>query len=306
MEYPANQLEFEKFFQTEEDCVGYLIKMRWAQGFECPKCKSAEYWRLAGREIKCKQCNYKLSVTAGTIFHDSKKTLVILFRAIWWIIAQKNRISAKGVQKILGIGSYRTAWVWLHKFRRLMVVPGRDKLTGEVEIDETLVGGVKKGKRGRGAYGKSIVLIAVEIRGRATGRIRLHKIMDASMKEIKPFILENIEKGSKIITDGWASYKYLKDEGYGHQVEKPMSFEDEEILPNVHRISSLLKRWLIGTHQNYATTKNIEFYLDEYTFRYNRRTAKSRGLLFHRLMEQAVIHKPVPNCDISMKRLKSV
>ena len=187
-----------------------------------------------------------------------------------------------------------------------MVVPGRDKLTGEVEIDETLVGGVKKGKRGRGAYGKSIVLIAVEIRGRATGRIRLHKIMDASMKEIKPFILENIEKGSKIITDGWASYKYLKDEGYGHQVEKPMSFEDEEILPNVHRISSLLKRWLIGTHQNYATTKNIEFYLDEYTFRYNRRTAKSRGLLFHRLMEQAVIHKPVPNCDISMKRLKSV
>lgn len=305
MDYPANQLEFEKLFSTEEDCVTYLIKMRWSQGFDCPKCNFTDYWRLAGREIKCKKCNYKLSVTVGTIFQDSKKDLGVMFRAIWWIIAQKNGVSAKGVQKILGIGSYRTAWTWLHKFRRLMIIPGRDKLTGEVEIDETFVGAAHEGKRGRGSSGKYIVLIAVERKGKATGRIRLKKIMEASTLEIKPFILENIEKGTSVITDGWSSYQFLKANGYDHHIEKAISFENEEILPNAHRIASLLKRWLIGTHQNYATAKNIEFYLDEYTFRYNRRTSKSRGLLFQRLIEQAVMHKPVLNCDISMKRSKS-
>lgn len=305
MEYPANQLEFERFFSSEEDCITYLIKIRWPQGFECPKCKSVEYWRLAGREIKCKECNYKLSVTAGTIFHDSRKDLSVLFRAIWWIIAQKNGVSAKGIQKILGIGSYRTAWMWLHKFRRLMIVPGRDRLTGRVEVDETFIGATQEGKRGRGSSGKCIVLIAVEIKGKATGRLRLKKIMDSSTQEIKPVILENIEKGSTIVTDGWTGYQFLKDNGYEHQVEKANSFENEEMLPNVHRIAALLKRWLIGTHQNYATAKNLEYYLDEYTFRYNRRTSKSRGLLFQRLMEQAVLHKPLLNSDISKKRFKS-
>jgi transposase-like protein/Zn ribbon nucleic-acid-binding protein len=306
MLYPKNQIEFERVFHSEEDCISYLIKVRWINGFECPQCKFTDFWRLAGREIKCKQCGFKLSVTTDTIFHNSKIRLVVLFRVIWWIVAQKNGVSAKGVQRILGIGSSRTAWVWLHKFRRLMIVPGRDKLSGIIELDETYVGGEHEGKRGRGAYGKSIVLIAVEIQDKATGRVRLCKVHEASEKYIKQFVLENIERGATIITDGWPSYNFLQKEGFEHQKEAPANFDGEEILPNVHRTAALLKRWLIGTHQNYTTQRNLEFYLDEYTFRYNRRTSKSRGLLFYRLIEQAVVHKPILNADISSEKIKSV
>jgi transposase-like protein len=306
MNYPGNQLEFDRMFSTEEACVDFLIKLRWPDGFTCPKCKNIEnYWRLAGREIKCKRCNHKLSVTAGTIFQDSRIDLCILFRALWWIIAQKNGVSAKGVQKILGIGSYRTAWTWLHKFRRLMILPGREKLSGKVEIDETFVGGAKEGKRGRGASGKDIVIIAVEVKGKATGRIRLRRIMDCSVEEIRSFIEDNVEQGSVIVTDGWPSYLFLSEEGYIHDITKATVYDSEELLPNVHRIASLLKRWLIGTHQNYTTSKHIEYYLDEYTFRYNRRTSKSRGLLFQRLMEQAMIHEPLTNKNMQIINLKS-
>ena len=194
----------------------------------------------------------------------------------------------------MGIGSYRTAWTWLHKFRRLMVFPDRDKLSGKIEIDETLVGGKKEGKRGRGTEGKLLVVIAIEILEKGTGRVRMLLLSDASKKSLRKFINDNIETGSNLITDGWKGYTGISKSGYRHEIEnKTKILEGEEILPNVHRIASLLKRWLLGTHQNYIGKEYLSYYLDEYTFRYNRRKSNSRELLFQRLIEQGVVHKPV-------------
>ena len=216
------------------------------------------------------------------------------FHAIWWIVAQKNGVSAIGLQKILGLGSYRTSWTWLHKIRRLMVLSGRSKLNGIIEVDEVFIGGKQSGKRGRGAEGKSIIVVAVEVTGRKTGRVRLAKIPDASSNSLTKFIESNIEKSSKIITDKWPSYNELESMGYIHETQKATAMDDDqEVLPNVHRIAALLKRWMLGTHQSYLNKNKLEYYLDEYAFRYNRRTSKSRGLLFLRLIEQAVSESPI-------------
>lgn len=294
MKYPANQMEFEDMFKTEQDCIDYLLSIRWPHGFECPVCCSIRYWKKNKGRFECSDCHAETTITNGTMFHKSTKPLLIWFRAIWWMIAQKNGVSAKGLQKILGLGSYQTAWTWLHKFRRLMVLSGRTKLQGAVEVDEVLVGGKKSGNRGRGAEGKSLIAVAIEVKGRKTGRVRLAKIPDASSESLNKFIEDNIEKTSTILTDGWPSYSNLSNMGYVHKIQKTaVKHEDEKMLPNVHRIASLLKRWLLGTHQSYLNKNKLEYYLDEYVFRYNRRTSTSRGLLFLRLIEQAVISDPV-------------
>jgi transposase-like protein len=293
MRFPQNQIEFEQMFTTEEQCLDYLMELRFQDGYSCPKCEHNEYWKNNRGLMVCRNCKYEMSITSGTIFHKSKLSLVVIFRALWWMVAQKNGVSASGLQRVLGIGSYRTAWTWLHKFRRLMVFPGRDKLTGKVEVDETLVGGKKPGKRGRGAEGKSLVAIAVEVKEKGTGRVRLSLIPDASKKALGKFISENIKTDSTVITDGWKGYKGLSKKGYHHVIEgKTKELDGEEILPNVHRIAALLKRWLLGTHQNYIGEQYLSYYLDEYTFRYNRRKSNSRGLLFQRLIEQGVRHVP--------------
>jgi transposase-like protein len=294
MRIPENQIEFEKMFTTEEQCLDYLKELRFPKGYSCRKCQHNEYWLNNRGIMVCKNCKNELSITSGTIFHRSKLPLVVIFRALWWMVAQKNGVSAVGIQRVLGLGSYRTAWVWLHKFRRLMVFPGRNKLSGKIEVDETLVGGKRSGKRGRGAEGKSLVVIAVEIMEKGTGRVRMSLISDASKKSLKKFINENIETGSNLITDGWKGYTGISKSGYQHEIEdKTKLLDGEEILPNVHRIASLLKRWLLGTHQNYIGEEYLSYYLDEYTFRYNRRKSNSRGLLFQRLIEQGVLHEPV-------------
>lgn len=294
MKYPANQMEFEEMFRTEQDCIDYLTSLRWPHGFVCPQCGSIRYWKKNKGRYECRDCHKETTVTNNTLFHRTTKPLLVWFRAIWWMIAQKNGVSAKGLQKVLGLGSYQTAWTWLHKFRRLMVLSGRSNLQGTVEVDEVLVGGKTPGKRGRGAEGKSLVAIAVEVKGRKTGRVRLAKIPDATSKSLKGFIEKNIDCSSTIITDEWPSYSNLEKMGYTHKIQKSIVKEaGEEILPNVHRIASLLKRWLLGTHQSYLNKNKLEYYLDEYVFRYNRRTSTSRGLLFTRLIEQAIVSTPV-------------
>jgi transposase-like protein/predicted RNA-binding Zn-ribbon protein involved in translation (DUF1610 family) len=294
MKYPANQMEFEDMFRTEQNCIDYLVSLRWSDGFECPQCGSIRCWKKNKGRYECSDCHKETTVTNNTIFHKTTKPLLIWFRAIWWMVAQKNGVSAKGLQKVLGLGSYQTAWTWLHKFRRLMVLSGRSKLEGTVEVDEVFVGGKTSGKRGRGAEGKSIVAVAVEVKGRKTGRVRLEKIPDASGRSLTSFIERNIEPSSTIITDGLPSYSELEKMSYIHKVQRSVVKEDdEEILPNVHRIASLLKRWLLGTHQSYLNKNKLGYYLDEFVFRYNRRTSNSRGLLFMRLLEQAVNTEPV-------------
>lgn len=289
MKTPSNQIEFEKMFSTEEQCINYLKEVRFPEGYLCRKCNHDKFW-INNRGITvCKKCRDEFSITVGTIFHKSRLPLVTIFRMLWWMVAQKNGVSAKGLQRVMGVGSYKTAWTWLHKFRHLMIFPGRDKLFGMVEVDETLVGGKKTGKRGRGAEGKTLVVIAVELMDKGTGRVRLSVVPDASWKSLKKFITDNIEAGSTVITDGWKGYSGLSKKGYQHKVVDIAKVPDgTEILPNVHRIASLLKRWLLGTHQNYVSETYLAYYLDEYTFRYNRRKSNSRGLLFQRLIEQGV------------------
>jgi transposase-like protein len=299
MKYPRNQMDFEQMFDTEQDCIDYLTSIRWPNGFICPVCASLRYWKKTNGRFECRDCHTETSVTNGTIFHKSTKPLLVWFQAIWWIIAQKNGVSAKGLQKILGLGSYKTSWTWLHKFRRLMVLNGRTKLKGKVEVDEVFLGGKKTGKRGRGAEGKSLIAVAVEVKGRKTGRVRLAKIKDASSESLINFIEANVEKSSTIITDEWPSYNELESKGYIHKTQKATAKDDgEDVLPNVHRIASLLKRWLLGTHQSYVNKNKLEYYLDEYVFRYNRRTSTSRGLLFSRLIEQAINTPPISYKEI--------
>lgn len=292
-DYPENIMEFEKRFSTEEACRDYLFKLKWPNGFRCPRCDHEKAWPLKKFLYQCTNCDHKVSVIAGTIFHGTHKSLVLWFRTIWWLTGQKNGASALCIQKIMGLGSYKTAWVWLHKLRRAMVTPGRDNLSGIVEVDETYIGGKKPGKKGRGAEGKSLVVIAVEINGSKIGRIRLRKIPDASSKSLNNAIEETINKGSLIQTDGWNGYNHVNSLGYIHEVIRQDSDVGNSLLPNCHLVASLLKRWLTGTHQGAVSHEHLEYYLDEFTFRFNRRTSTHRGKLFYRLLQNAVKIEPI-------------
>lgn len=298
-DYPKTLSDFEARFSTEEGCRDYLFQLRWPNGFRCPRCGHGKAWYIGKVLFQCGGCNYQMSVIAGTIFQDTHKPLTLWFRAIWWLTGQKNGASALGMKSVLGLGSYRTAWAWLHKLRRAMVRPGREKLSDEVEVDETYIGGKKSGKRGRGAAGKALVVIAVEDKGVGFGRIRLCHIPDASTKNINPFIQDSIEEGSTISTDAWLGYNGLSSLGYKHVITNQKSVIGENPLPLVHRVASLLKRWLLGTHQGAVSHEHLDYYLDEFTFRFNRRTSKYRGQLFYRLIQNAVQVDPVTFDKIS-------
>lgn len=287
--YPKNLEELEANFSTEEACREYLCKLRWPDGFSCPACGGEDAWALAGGLFKCRSCSRKTSVTAGTVFEGTRKPLATWFRMIWWVVGQKNGASALGLKRILGLGSYETAWTWLHKLRRAMVRPGQDRLTGIVQVDETFIGGAKPGKRGRGAEGKALVLVIAQEKGKATGRIRLRRIDDASSDSLEEAIKETVEPGTLVKTDGWKGYNGVKGLGYKHEVIRKTADVGENLLPLCHREASLIKRWLGGTHQGAVSHEHLGYYLDEYTFRFNRRTSRSRGLLFYRLLQNAVV-----------------
>jgi transposase-like protein len=249
-------------------------------------------------QYRCRACNVQTSVTAGTIFQDTRRPLRLWFRAIWYVVSQKHGVSALGLQRVLGLGSYRTAWTWLHKLRCAMVRPGRDRLSGSVEVDETYIGGEKPGKRGRGAAGKALVIIAVEDKDRGLGRVRLRRVADASASSLSGAVHESVAPGSVVLTDGWRGYAGLRSQGYEHTVVRPNAEVGENLLPLTNRVASLLKRWLQGTHQGAVHPSHLDYYLDEFTFRFNRRTSRSRGKLFYRLVQQAVAIAPVTGEDI--------
>jgi len=202
-DYPISLLEFEKRFATEEACRQYFFKLRWPEGFRCPSCANQKTWLTERNLYHCGHCGTQTSLFSGTIFQDTKKPLQQWFNAIWHITNQKYGANALGLQRILGFGSYRTSWACLHKLRRAMVRPGRDRLNGIVEVDETFIGGEKSGKRGCGAAGKELVVIAAQKDGLKFGRIRLQRVPDASGNSLKNVIQNNIEPGSIIQTDGW-------------------------------------------------------------------------------------------------------
>ena len=247
-DYPRTLRELEARFATEQACREYLARLRWGQEFVCPACDGTEAWPTARGLWMCAACGHQASVIAGTIFQGTRTPLSVWFRAIWWVVSQKNGASALGLQRVLGLGSYRTAWTWLHKLRRAMVRPGRDRVSEEVEVDETLVGGLEAGGGRRHLGKKALVVIAAEVRGRAIGRIRMQRVADASADSLLTFVQHAVQPGSVVITDGLQSYRRLPKRGYRHdrRVLLGRGESAEAVLPRVHRVASLLKRWLLG------------------------------------------------------------
>jgi transposase-like protein len=307
--YPRSPSEFHFWFPDDSACLAYLERLRWPDGFRCPRCgvAGARAWHLSAREVRCSACRCETSVTAGTIFEGTRLPLTTWFEAVWFITNEKLGTSALALQRSLCLNRYETAWTILHKLRRAMVRPGRDKLSGEVEVDETYVGGAVPGRRGRGALGKAIVGIAVEAHGVgerskrvASGRMRLARIKDCSEPSLTAFCEDAIAAGSVVYTDHWSGYNGLGEAGFTHHPTNISASGDPAhiAMPRVHRAASLLKRWLLGTHQGGISVRQLDFYLDEFVFRFNRRRSHSRGLLFYRLLEQAVRVDHVPAHEI--------
>lgn len=299
-DYPKTEHEFWARFNSDEACWEYLCKMRWPNGFECPKCLGRNAWLNQKHLYECTGCGYRSSVMAGTVFQDSKLPLKTWFTALWEVASCRGGISAQSFKERLGLGSYRTAWTMLHKLRRAMIRPGRDRLKGIVEVDETFVGGEEPGRKGRGAITKTLVCVAVEVIAKKPGRIRLSCIPDASSSSLLPFIQENVEPGSTVITDGWEGYGGIQGAGYQHIVKQISGSgkKAHELLPYVHLVDALLKRWLLGTHQGAVLPIQLQHYLNEYAFRFNRRLSTHRGKLFFRLVNQCADIAPQPYSTI--------
>jgi len=296
--YPENFEEFIDRFSTEKDCINYISEVRWPSGFSCPHCNNKKAWITNRGLYHCSNCRKDTSITAGTIFQGTQKPLRLWFHVMWLMMAQKTGVSALNLKDNMGFGSYQTIWGWLHKLRSVMVCANRDLLKGAIEVDETYIGGQKSGKRGRGSEGKALVVVAVEgteyidkdgKEKKTLDRVRFRCIEDASSENLIPFICDNVKKKSKIITDGWSGYNKIKTKNYIH--EKIVDIGDSEVLPHVHLVISLLKKWLQGTHQGSIKQQHLQLYLDEFSFRFNRRLSTHRGKLFFRLMQQAVTNQ---------------
>ena len=302
VDYPGTWQEFRGWFATEEDCVSYLARLRWPDGFACPLCGGREAWRTGSGLWLCTSCRRKTSVTAGTIMHRSKQPPSTWLALMWFVTAQKTGVSALGVQRSFGFGSYETAWAMLHKLRRAMVRPDRELLDGLVEVDETYIGARSSGRAGRGTD-KMMVAIAVEIRANPNrlGRVRLAYIPRASRDSLCGFVSYAVAKGVTVRTDAWNVYSPLTKLGYRHNAVNMSASSDPAhiAMPGVHRVAALLKRWLAGTLHHHVSAKHLDYYLDEFTFRFNRRTSRRAGLLFHRLAHQAMNTDPHPLDDLT-------
>jgi hypothetical protein len=305
VDYPATWPAFETWFPDDAACRAYLARLRWPDGFRCVSCGGTEAWETAQGRWMCRECGRQTSVTAGTIFDKTRYPLRTWFTAAWFVCSQKNGTSALGLQRVLGLGSYQTAWSWMHKLRRAMVRPDRDLLGGPeiaVELDETWIGGrAQVGRRNR-YENKAEIAIAVERRHpKGLGRVRMRRIDLDRKKEVFAFAADSIAPGTVLYTDGETAFRGL-DTHIG-LIHEPISLvatghAAHTVLPAVHRVASLLKRWLAGTLHYGQSIAHVDYYLDEFTFRFNRRTSTSRGLLFYRLLQQAVNTDPHPYRDL--------
>jgi len=313
-EYPKNLIEFMDSFPTDIESRKYLLSIRWEHGFLCPSCGHNEYW--TNEKISyciCSKCRHRISLLAGTVMQDSKLPVRIWLTAMWLFTTQKDGISAKSLQDNLGLNSYKSAWSLLHKLRIAMVRSDREKLSGVIEVDEEYIGGILEGgKRGRGSENKQLVAVAVQLdkipgdnpdrpslRDYRLSRIRAKCIPNASKAELHDFIKENVAQGSTLIRDDWSGYYGIDDEGYQSEITKTSkSTSEDDKLPHIHLAISLIKRWILGTYQGNIDESNLQTYLEEFTFRFNRKTSHNRGWLFYRMVQGALATEPHPYEDL--------
>lgn len=308
-DYPETWNQFLEWFTTEEQCARYLEGVRWRDGFVCPACaKPGAPYRAKRERLICRWCDQQCTITSGTIFDKTRTPLKVWLAAAWYITSQKSGVSALGLQRVLGLGSYQTAWTMLHRFRRAMVRPGREQLGGQVEVDQSYLAIRERQEtpsgKGRKRYTtKAMIVIAVEIlEPKGFGRIRMQRIEAESVASVVPFVQAVVVPGSVLRTDGAAIYQPL-NRLYKHEriVVAGSGLAAHVPLPGVHRVASLLKRWLLGTHQGAIKPGQLDHYLDEFVFRFNRRTSRSRGLLFYRLLQQALVTDPVTYRQVIQK-----
>lgn len=299
-DYPRSLGEFQTWFASDADCLDYLEWLRWPDGFVCPRCGNPGGWRVADGSFKCAGCKAQSAVTAGTLFDRRRTPLTVWFAVCWQFATAKDGVSALAVQRTLQIGSYQTAWAMLHRLRSVLVRPGRELLSGVVEVDETYIGGEETGLAGGRAKGKkALVVVATEVTPpKGFGRCRMRIIPDASGETLHGFITDAIAPGTTVITDGWSGYLGIDALGYQHdrrsqRAARARGEDIDGLLPGVHRIASLAKRWLLSTHQGAVEVDHLPGYLDEFCFRFNRRRSRSRGLVFLRVLQLAVGHDPV-------------
>ena len=306
-DYPRTWSEFLDWFSSDEACSAYLERLRWPSGFVCPSCGSMTApYRASRIRLMCKDCRHQSTVTAGTIFDKTRTPLRVWLAAAWYVTNQKQGVSALGLQRVLGLGSYQTAWTMLHRFRRAMVRPDRDRLKDLVEVDETYLAITDRdqpisavGRKNNTS--KVLIALAVEIlQPKGFGRIRLRRIANDSAECVLPFVEVSIEPGSIVRTDGSAAYRSLRELGYDHERTVMLGSDTPAhvSMAGVHRVSALLKRWILGTHHGSIQPEHLDAYLDEFVFRFNRRSSASRGMLFYRLLQQAVVTDPVTYADI--------
>ena len=293
-------MDFQERFSDAAACLDYLAASRWPEGYRCPACGCRQAWVLERRHLwECGACHHQTSVTAGTVMHKTRTPLRLWFWAAYLIATHTPGISAKQLQRQLGLSRYETAWLMLQKLRRAMVAPERTPLRGEVEVDEGFVGGVDSRRRaGRDPVGKQLVVVAVEVRGAGSGRLRLAAAPDASKRTLGPWIAANVEPGAIVHTDGWGGYRGLPDLGFDHR-PIPQRWRTEErqvILPRAHRALSNLKTWLQGTHRG-ASAKHLQVYLDEFVFRHNRRRTPMAA--FQTLLGLGAAHEPITYREIT-------
>lgn len=294
-DYPRSYAELRAWFDQDGTCLDYLDWLRWPEGFVCPACGSLAGWRLSDARWLWGTCKRKVSATAGTIFDKTRTPLTVWFTAAWLLVNSKTGVWATQLRREMELGSIQTAWAMLHRYRTVMVRPGRDRLRGEVEVDQSFLGGPEPGVPGRGALGKVLFAGAVEVEERGFGRARLGVIADASAESLAAFLDANVEPGSCVITDRWSAYPKATRNRYTHTGTSVAAsgLQAHEVLPAVHRVFSLVKRSLMGTMQGPVSPEHVQAYFDQWVFRFNRRNSRSRGLLFHTLLRQAVDGEPV-------------
>ena len=284
-DFPRTATEFEKRFATEEDCRAYWIEARWGGRPACARCNSTRVWTIReGTTFQCADCRHQTSLTSGTLLEKTRKPLKMWFRAVFEISTRRTGISAKDLERIMGFGSYKTAWTWLHKLRAALVRPDRETLGPFVQMDEALVGG-------KGGPHKELVLVAAEV----DGRVRLAHAATNDKATLKRFTDEQVAADARVTTDGLASYdsESLGKRPHEAKVQTKAERRENDAVQSCHWTISLLKRWLLGTHAGAVSPKHLQAYLDEYAFRHNRRRTNGVGRIAARVIERLVARQPL-------------